>query len=166
MLLLIKRFKHCKPYSWTLVQQFFFSSYTLNVAQNRKKSKVKCWSLRKNKNILRTLWALNWSKNKNIEAQKRFRRSYKIKSVYRFIVFSPPALPLWALAASAAWRRRCWLGVESGNCCSSITTKWNSPTWIASSSNRIKPDSARSTPPKRRWKVCCCCCCWKVCRKW
>ena len=31
----------------------------------------------KNKNVLKTIWASNWPKIKNVEAQKKFRRSYK-----------------------------------------------------------------------------------------
>ena len=31
----------------------------------------------KNKNMLRTFWGSKWVKNKNVEAQKKIRRSYK-----------------------------------------------------------------------------------------
>ena len=32
--------------------------------------------------MLRTFWGSKWGKNKNVEAQKKIRRSYKKKSVY------------------------------------------------------------------------------------
>ena len=39
----------------------------------------------KNKNVLRTIWASNWPKIKNVEAQKKFRCSYKKKCMLEFL---------------------------------------------------------------------------------